>query len=316
VVSGRNTPVVFTLTLPLALQKDAIEFRDAKITTPASELVMNGSLQNLRDPKTTAHLQGHLALADVRNIANLPLTIRATDNLELDADATVAASIIDVTRLRVGLGNSTIDASGRLRDPQGKGSLQFQTRLALNELGRLANLEARPDGRLAMNGTASLDANGNYLVDGKLSAEGISFQQGNRRIGKVSLFAGVRLDPQLLEVRGMRLDAFGGELAGDASLRDFARYQLNANLRNLDLRTVARTFGQKDMAYGGIASGPIAAQGDLKAPGTTSIAAQAHLSIAPQRTGIPLSGRLNRATKAGQMTSGSAILISPCPIHG
>ena len=45
----------------------------------------------------------------------------------------------------------------------------------------------------------------------------------------------VRLDPHRLELSGLRLDAFGGELAGDASLQDFARYKLNANLRHLDL---------------------------------------------------------------------------------
>jgi translocation and assembly module TamB len=86
--------------------------------------------------------------------------------------------------------------------------------------------------------------------------------------------------------------AFGAELVANVSLEDSAHYRLNGNLRNLDLRTAARGMRQKDLAYDGTVSGSIAAEGDLKTPGTKGLVAHARLSISPGRRGIPVSGRL------------------------
>ena len=296
VAAGRNTPVTFTVTLPVALQRDRIEFKDARISTAASEILINGSLDNLRNPKTAAHINGHLALADLKNLGNLPITLNARNvpsRVDLDANTTVADNLIQVTGLRLGIGHSTIEASGALKDPAGKGSLQFKSELALGELGRLANLAERPEGRVLLNGKASLDANQNYQVAGNLAAQDLSFQQGKQRIGKVGLFSAVRLDPHRLDLSGLRLSALGGEFAGNASLEDFASYKLSGNLRHLDLQTVARILGQRDLPYSGVTSGPVEAAGDLKAPGTKSVTARARLTIAPGRAGIPVTGRLN-----------------------
>jgi translocation and assembly module TamB len=295
-VAGRNTPVTITVNLPIAIQRDRIEFQNARIYTGPSEILINGSMQNLRNPKTAARINGHVALADLKNLGHLPLTLNARNlpsTVDIDANATVADNLIQVTGLRMGLGHSTIEASGTLKDPTGKGSLQFKSDLALGELGRLANLAERPDGRALLNGTATLDANQNYQVAGNLTARDLSFQQGNQRISHVNLISAVRLDPHNLDLKGLRLSAFGGEFAGNASLVDFARFKLDGALHHLDLETMASALGQKDLPYSGAASGPVEAAGDLKAPGTKSIVANAHLAIAPGRKGIPVSGRLN-----------------------
>src|SRR5581483_6246825 len=44
VAQGRNTPVVFTISIPVAFTKDHIDFQNARIATPASEILINGSL--------------------------------------------------------------------------------------------------------------------------------------------------------------------------------------------------------------------------------------------------------------------------------
>ena len=296
VISGRNTPVKFTLTLPIALERDRIELHDAKISTPSSEILINASIENLRNPKTSAHVQGRLALADLKNAGNLQLDLDRRDLLstvDLDANATVADNTIQVTGLRLTAGHSEITASGKLKDPNGNGALDFKARLAVGELGRLANVAARPGGTVVLSGLVKLDADNNYQVTGNLQAKDLSFQNGARRISGLNLFSGVSLDPHRLELRDLRLAAFGGEAAGNASLEEFARYKLNANLRGFDLRTAASAMGQKNLAYAGVASGSIAAGGDLKQPGTRSVTAYAKISIAPGRQGIPVSGRLN-----------------------
>src|SRR5260370_32894758 len=105
VASGRNTPVNFTVTLPVALERDRIDFHEARITTAQSALLIDGSIEDIRNPKVSAHLNGHLALADLKNAGNLPLAIEsrnAPSTAELDANVTVANNNIQVTGLRLG----------------------------------------------------------------------------------------------------------------------------------------------------------------------------------------------------------------------
>ena len=300
VASGKSTPVNFRVSVPVVLQRDRIDIHDGSIVTPLSKIQINGSVENLRNPKTAAHINGHIALADLKNVGDLPLTLgvrNVPDALDLDANATVADNEIRITGLRLGLGHSNIEASGTLKDPKGNGSLQFKTQLALGEIGRLAGVAARPDGVLILNGDAKLDAKNNYDVTGNLEARNVSVQQGAQKgaakIGGINLVSAIHVDPHHIDANGLRLNAFGGEFAGDASLADFERYKVNGSLRNLDIQTAARTFGVKSLPYDGIVSGPLEAQGDTKAAGTRSIVAKAHLSISPGRHGIPLTGKLN-----------------------
>jgi len=295
VASGRNPPVHFTITLPVAFERDRIEFQNARISTAASEILISGSVENLRNPKTSAHINGHVALADLKNAASLPVGLDAAHTpsmVNLDANATLADDVVQVTGLRLSIGHSDIEASGRLKDPAGSSSVQFKIQLALDEIGRLARVAARPLGTVTLNGTAKLDSKNNYEAVGNLQAKDVSFQQGAGRIGNVNVFSAVHLNTHRLDLEGLRLAAFGAEIVANVSLEDFAHYKLNGNLRHLDLRTVARAVGQKDLAYDGTVSGSVAAEGDLKTPGTKGIVAHARLSIAPGRRGIPVSGRL------------------------
>ena len=192
VVSGRNTPVNFTVSLPVAIQGDRIEIDNARISTAASEIVINGSVANLRNPKTTAHISGHVAMADLNNLADLPPSFNARrlpSTFELTANASLVGNAIQVT--------------------------------------------------------------------------------------------------------GLRLSAFGGEIEGNASLENMARYNVKGNLRQLDLAAMAWALGEKDLPYSASASGPIEVEGDLQASGTKSVTANARLVIAPGRKGIPMSGHLN-----------------------
>jgi autotransporter translocation and assembly factor TamB len=296
VVSGRNTPVTVSVKLPVAMQSDRIDFKDATITTAQTSLVVNGSVENMRNPKVSAHVNGHVALVDLKNAGNVDLALHARDvpsSVDLDANATIANDTIQVSGLRLGIGHSEIEASGTLKDSSGRGSLEFKSRLVLGELGRLAKVSSRPEGTVVLNGTAALDASNNYRVDGNILAKGLSFQEGSQRISNINLFSAIHVDPHLTKLDGLRLAAFGGEFHGDAALEDFARYRLRGNLRGVNLRNAAHALGEKQFAYDGSLSGPIDAAGNLQAePITKGVTARLKLSIAPGRQGIPVSGRL------------------------
>src|SRR5579872_285430 len=295
IASGRNTPVDFNIKLPLALEKDRIDVHQAQITTPASALVIEASIENLRDPKVSAHINGHLAVADLKNAANLPVAIDARgipSSVDLDGNATIASNVIQVTGLRMGIGQSNLEASGTLKGPGGS-ALEFKSRLSLDELARLAKLTEEPRGTVLLNGTATLDASNNYHVKGNVQAENVSFKQGIQRFSGVNLYSAFDVVPNDVSLEGMKLRAFGGELTGNASLQDASKYRLDAQLKSLDTRTVAAAFGEKQLPYDGIISGPIEAAGDLKSPGMRSLTGAAKLSISPGPHGVPVSGRLN-----------------------
>jgi translocation and assembly module TamB len=299
-ISGRNTPVKFAVALPILLERDRVELHDANISTAASRVMINASVENLRDLRLSAHVTGRLALADLKKAADLPITLDLREPLSalnVDANATIAGNTVEVAGLHLGLGHSNMEASGRLKDACGKGVLQFKGKLALDELSGLAKVQARPEGTVDLNGTATLDADNNYQLSAILDARGMSFLAGSgsraRRIKDVGLISRVRLDPHRLDVDIVRLTALGGEVTGKASLEDFARYKLNSSLRSLDLQTAVSALGERRVAYAGVASGTIFAQGDLKQPGTQSIAAHTRISITPGTRGIPMSGRVN-----------------------
>src|SRR5204863_7303398 len=87
VSSANNTPINLNVILPLVLQKDRIELTDAKITTPESQVVVSGAMDHLVSPRTSAHLNAHLALDELRRAGNLPISFAAGKGLPNIVDA-------------------------------------------------------------------------------------------------------------------------------------------------------------------------------------------------------------------------------------
>lgn len=304
-ISGRNTPVKLDVTLPVALERDRVQFSNAKIATALSEVVVNGAISNLRDPKTTAKVNGHLALADLRNLANVPMALDARGvptEVITDLNLTIDNNNIQVTSARLGLGHSNIEASGTLKDPSGQGALQFKTTLAMGEIGRLFRVPQHPEGIVQMNGNAQLKGNSDYLITGNIAAKGLSFVQGGNRISNVSLVSAISADPRRIDLKGLRLSAFGGEFAGNAAVENMETVHLAGQLHKFDLQSVTRSLAMQRLPYDGVVSGPIEADANLKAPGTTGVRAKVNLAISAGRRGIPVSGRINAEYKGASDT--------------
>jgi translocation and assembly module TamB len=294
-VRDRNTPVNLRIHLPLSLERDRIDIRNGAVSTSASAVTFNVSFESVRDPKFSGHIGGHVGLTDIQNLANVSMPSLGRGlpkEMDVDVNATASSTAIDVTRMLVSLGQSKIEASGILEDPKGRGNFSFKTQVALNEMGRLFGLPARPNGVLLVSGSAALDAASNYLVTGNTEARNVSFQQGTKRVEGIQMVSALHIDPHIAALNGFRLTAFGGELTGRAVLREFRNYKLDGTLRNLDLQTVWRAAGQS-LPYDGVLAGSVSAAGDTKIAGTRSLAGQASLSIVPGQRGIPVTGRLN-----------------------
>ena len=158
VVAGRNTPVDVTVNLPVVLARNRIDVKDASIFSSQSAITLSASIQDLKNPKISAHATGHVALSD--------LSIKAAKSpsvIDLDGSANIVNNAIEVSALRLSLGRSNLEASGSLDR-----GLNFKSRLALGELGRLDGIAALPDAPVNVNGTATLDAQNNYKLRGDL----------------------------------------------------------------------------------------------------------------------------------------------------
>jgi hypothetical protein len=108
------------------------------------------------------------------------LNLNARDvpsRVDLDGNDTMADNTIHVSGLRVGIGHSNIEASGKPKDPAKNGSRQFNVELALGELGRLAGVSVRPEGTVELHETAQLDRSNNYDVVGNLQAKDASVRR-------------------------------------------------------------------------------------------------------------------------------------------
>jgi translocation and assembly module TamB len=160
-VSGRNTPLNFTVNVPVVLSRNRIDVQGASIFSAASAITLNASIEDLKNLKMSVHASGHIALADlwVKAAKSPPM-------IDLDANASVANSAIEVKGLRLSLGHSNIQASGSLNQ-----GLAFNGRLALGEWGG-----SFPNDIASVSGTATLDPQNNVTITGlRASALGGEF---------------------------------------------------------------------------------------------------------------------------------------------
>ena len=294
--SGKNPPVNLNVSLPVVLEKDRIRLSDARITTLASQIIIDGAVEHLASPRTSAHVNAKLALEDVRRLADLPPTQAGKDLPDLitaDIAVNMDENTIKVQTGRVSFGQSNLEASGTLKDPSGQQAVQFNTSLALGELGRLFKVSAKPEGTLRASGIAKLTGQSDYQVSAKVQGGQLGFQNGTQRIRNVSVTGQLNADAKRIALDDLKLAIFGGEVTGKADLENLETYHFDGRLQGFNTRVLARTFANQELPYEGIISGPVKASGNLKAPGTKSIVASVNLGIAPGTRGVPVTGKIN-----------------------
>lgn len=291
-IADRNTPVAFTVSLPITIASDRLSLEGATVTTANSNLRIDGSLTDMRAPSISAHVTGSIATVDLRSAGNLPVQVHAGGPraVVVDAEATLSSDVINVSRLWLVAGQSSLVASGPLKEPDDHSPMQFTLQLVLGEIGHLIGGSAHVAGTVTLNGTARVMTRNDYGIDGYLNAEDVSVQQGDRRSPNVDLSAAMHVGPNISTLHQLRVDALGAELTGDASLRNFAQYLFDGTLHDLTLRNAADALGERRFPYSGIISGPVEASGDFKDWHT--LTARIGWRVTPEKDGIPVSGRL------------------------
>ena len=275
------------MSLPVTLEKDRIGLTNALLRTPKSQVTVSGAMEHLVAPRTNVHMVARVAIDELRQLVALGIPLDTAHGpavLNADITASMDDAGVKVQNAKVNLGQTNIEASGTTQQ------VQFQSTLALGELGRLFRVAARPDGTARLGGIASYTNTNDYRVTANLDARNVAFRQGTTQIAGVSLDSSVTADAARIELDGMRLGALGGSLTGSASLENLDHFRLSGNLHNFDIDQLARAFLAKPLGYDGVASGPLQAEGSLKNP--AAVVAHAGLGIAPGKRGVPVSGKL------------------------
>lgn len=283
--------------LPVTLEKDRIGFAGATLRTPKSEVTITGAMEHLAAPRTNAHVVARVAIDEVAQLVALGIPLDTAHGpavVNADITASMDDAGLNVQNAKVNLGQTNIEASGTTKQ------VQFQSMLALGELGRLFRVAGGPEGAVRFGGSASYTNANDYRVTANLAARNVAFKQGTTHIAGVSLESSVTADATRIELAGMRLGALGGSLTGSASLEKLDRFQLSGNLHNFDIEKLAGAFLAAPLGYDGVISGPLQAQGSLKTP--AAAVAHANLGIAPGKRGVPVSGKLNVAYNGGADT--------------
>jgi translocation and assembly module TamB len=292
--SGAGQPLSAAVDLPIEIASDSVELKNAGITTHDSQLRVTATISHIAQPIVDAHVIAHVSLAEVQKTTGLAMDA-CKKNTPCYGDADVEGRLdqqgIQVSKTSLQIGQTRLDASGT------KSNLQFNAKLALDEIGRLFRVEAEPRGEVTATGSAQNLGSDHYTASANLRGAGVALSIGSTRLENISLAADAAADSQKLELRNFRVGALGGEIDGTGSLAEYSQLRINGQLRNLGIRNFERSGAPA--VYDGAVNGKLEATGNLKMSGTTGIRAQAQLNIVPDlkggSRGVPVSGTVQAA---------------------
>lgn len=292
-----NNPALdVNVKLPVHLEKDKINLTAAELSTPQSRVVISAEMDHLVAPRGSTHVNARIGLDEVRRVAGLGSTLdtrRGPQVMDADVTAALDPDHIRIQSARVSVGQSNLEASGTLKDPSGRGSVEFRSTLALAEIGRLLEVAAQPQGTMQVDGNAALTGS-EYKVTANVIGHGLGVQENGTRVSGIELMGSLTADPHRIALGGLRLTAFGGNFGGSAEVQNMQQFRVEGKLSHFGIEPLARLFMHRNLGYAGVISGPVAANGDFKH--STALAAHANLAIAPGEGAegdVPVSGRLN-----------------------
>ena len=292
--SGPNKPLQVHVDVPLSIEKDAVRLSNAGLTTSLSKIFLNASLTNLKNPIVSAQLNATVSVPEMQASFALPLdTAARLSPKTLTTSASIETSGDDVLHLknaRIALGQTSVEASGTL-NPARNTAVDFKSSFALPELASLLKVNGmRITGALRANGSARLDRQKNYQVDGKLSTEDLSLVSGTTRLQNASLFSPFHADPYLISLDGLKVNVLGGSLNAKLFIENLEHLSVEAGLRNFSIPVVTSAVTGKHLGYDGTVNGSLRVAGNLKAKGMRGFSGQTRLSVSPGSQGVPLNG--------------------------
>lgn len=233
---------------------------------------------------------------------------------DLDARLTLEKSRLELASLRLGFGESSVDASGRLEDfAAPRADLQYTARISLKDLGPALGLAAvGPRGTLALSGNLVYSEAAGYALRGKVEGRGLAFQHRGIRIENAGLTSEMTLTPQKTEFRNLTISALGGRISGRAELLQFRDFAVQAEVKGFSLEDLTRVPGLRSMPWSGTLEGPVQISGRLLKGEVREVRASARLGVSPGPGVNPLEGAIEASynQSSGEITTGRCWLAT------
>lgn len=170
---------------------------------------------------------------------------------------------------------------------------QYRGRFDLGELSQTFRVKGKTSGQAESEGKLHYVSDTDYGAEGSLKLQDVAITQPGMHLRGVHGDANFVANPTLVDLKGMRLYAAGGEITGSGSLRDADRFALSGHLRGFDLNRTGAQFGVAKLPYDGVVSGPFQVEGSLKQMAHNHYSANARLEISPAKGAKPVRGAID-----------------------
>jgi translocation and assembly module TamB len=292
-----NAPLVVHVNLPVEIRRDGLSLVNAELETDSSHIRMSGSLDNLNTPKLAVTANAAISLREMARSLDLPIaTGRSGPSamiLDIDAQLDQKASSFAIQHLHLALGKTSLNAAGTTNPATG-GTVKFSGEMALEELSRLFEVSSpQIGGYLAVNGSAGVDGQSHYRASGSIDSRNLSIASSGTKLSDVSLSTPFQITPSLISLDSVRLALLGGNISARVSIIDGNKLSADGQMHNISLSALCSALAGRPVNYGASISGTFAAMDDFQTKARSGVNATTHLSISPDRRGIPLNGLID-----------------------
>ena len=284
---GTQPPLLVRVDLPLYLGKNLASSTNASLTTAASRIRLNATIANLNAPQIAVKMRAQLSAREIAGTFGMPIGASGPSVLYADIDGQFDqhTNTISLPLMHIGLGKTTLDASGKGQ------AIHFNANVALGELSRLFKVSS-PDiqGDLEMHGTASPDT-----LTGTIDSRDLTVRDGSTHLSNVSISAPFHANSHLVSLDDIKIHALGGTVTGSVALEELRKLTAKGELRGFSIPALSSALVGRFIGYDGTVDGSMSARADLRAKGTSGVAARALLRITPGRRNIPVKGEVSVA---------------------
>src|SRR5579871_510123 len=234
--------------------------------------------------------RGRISVTPLRFTAAADLPVA----LELETSFVLEKNKLTISSAQLQTSRSKADLSGSIDSFSSPDyNLRYTARISLGELVQTLRFRSRPEGMLEIAGAASFRDFGHYLMTGKLTGGSLSFGQGKMQLRDMRAESNYRVDPQQIELTGIKLSALNGFFSGHARIEQLDRIHLEGEASSLDLQRLAQATGAGLLPWDGVLSGPVELRGLISQLNEGKFDARAQLVVSPAQPTAPVHGVLD-----------------------
>ncbi len=249
-------PAPFAVNLALTMEKNRIALDSGTIATGATQVKVNGALEDLAAPHARLQYQARAALSDIARLFRAPQLRGGTALVSGNGEWTPAGGLALAGALNAS-GVEYRDDVVRLVDFRSDGAVSVSSK----------GVEA-----------AGLRLSGFYARDGRREAVE----------GRVGRFA---LRGKDIEVGGVALTLLGGSFLGEARLRQLERYSVTGDLSGVDTQRTVAMYSSEPLPWDALVFGGVTLEGSLKR--AKDLRAGGNLTLAPAPVGDAVRGQIH-----------------------